>query len=77
MPMSPLHSKKRLFLLLLVTMALVYLLLLIPESDDSIKQAVAKPAHSQPFAWKQDAFWRTLESDWKAAVSDAREQSSV
>jgi hypothetical protein len=64
MPISPLHGKKRLFLLSLVALALVYLLLLIPESDDSIKQAVAKPAHSQPFAWKQDAFWRTLESDY-------------
>jgi hypothetical protein len=62
--MSPSRSNKQRLFLFLGVIALLYLLLLIPESEDSIKEAVAKPAQSQAFAWKQDAFWRKLENEF-------------
>ncbi len=46
-------------------LCLVYLLLFIPESDAPGTVAVNRPAESQPFAWKQDAFWRALEGEFQ------------
>lgn len=63
--MSRLQEKKHHVLLLALSgIALVYLLLLIPESEAPIEAAVTKPVLSQPFAWKQDVFWRSLENDF-------------
>lgn len=60
--MSKLRGKKyRWVLPLLAALVLLYLLLLIPESEAPIEAAVVQPAESRPFAWKQDAFWRKLE----------------
>jgi hypothetical protein len=38
--------------------------LLIPDSEGPIKEAASKSRQSQPFAWKQDDFWRKLETEF-------------
>jgi hypothetical protein len=67
--MSPFRSKKSRIFLSLGILAVVYLLLLIPESEAPIKMAVAKPVLSRPFTWKQDAFWRRLEAEFTESRS--------
>lgn len=68
--MSRLRGKNyRLILLALGSIAMSYLVLLIPESEAPIEAAVANPVQSQPFAWKQDAFWRALETEFLEARS--------
>ncbi len=57
-------GRKYRILLLPAAAALGYLALLAPESDGPIEEAVSRPAQSRPFAWKQDAFWRALESEF-------------
>lgn len=37
--------------------------LCIPESEAPIEAAVSQPVQGEPFAWNQDAVWRTLEAE--------------
>jgi hypothetical protein len=46
----------------LLAVLVAYGLLLIPESDAPVANAVDQPAVHQPFMWKQDTFWRVLEA---------------
>lgn len=55
----------RILLILVGVLACTWLLLLIPEPETPIEQAVNGPVQSQPFAWNQDAFWKTLESEFR------------
>jgi hypothetical protein len=56
-------------LVLLGLPALLYLALLIPESNKPVAEAGAKPVTGKTFAWKQDAFWRQLETEFRLAKS--------
>lgn len=60
-------------------LAALYLLLLIPESEKSVTEAVAQPATGKPFAWKQDAFWRQLEKEFRRVKSTecASQQTAI
>ncbi len=50
-------------------LVLIYALLAIPESEMHLDAVVEKPVQSQPFAWKQDAFWRSLEDEFQTTRS--------
>jgi hypothetical protein len=45
-----------------IAVVILYGLLLIPESDQPVTNAVEQPTIHQPFMWKQDTFWRVLET---------------
>ncbi len=65
--MSRSRNKKLTVILFTLAALLVgYCLLLIPESAAPIETAVNKPVLSEAFAWKQDAFWHKLESEFLA-----------
>jgi hypothetical protein len=48
---------------LLIALAVVYLLLLIPDRESTVPVG----ANQQPFAWNRDAFWESLEKQFKEA----------
>jgi hypothetical protein len=55
----------RFFIKVAAVLAVLYLLLLIPESDTLQQAVVAQPGAGAPFAWRQDAFWRALEDQFR------------
>ncbi len=57
------NAIKRTFLKILIILSVLYLLLLIPDSNNS---AIIK-ATERPFTWNKDALWLQLENDFKNA----------
>jgi hypothetical protein len=51
----------------LAGLAVVYLVLLLPEPEPPLPAAPPPGGAARPFAWNQDAFWERLEADYAAA----------